>query len=142
ACSTATHGSGEKNGNLPTAVAALEIVTAAGDVVKISPNSEGDIFRGAAVGLGALGVITRLTLNLQPTYTVRQYVYENLPLAQMKEHFEDIQAAGYSVSLFTDWQKQRINEVWIKCRDGYGKKFAAPKEFFGGTLATRNLHPI
>src|SRR5258705_1773303 len=76
ACSTATHGSGEKNGNLSTAVSALEIVTAAGDVVKLSRKSDGEIFRGAVVGLGALGVITRITLDIQPTYTMRQYVYQ------------------------------------------------------------------
>ncbi|MCU1262314.1 MAG: FAD-binding protein, partial [Bryobacterales bacterium] len=142
ACSTATHGSGEKNGNLATAVSGLEIVTAGGDLVKLSRKSDGEIFRGAVVGLGALGVITRITLDIQPTYTVRQYVYENLPLAQMKDHFDDIQASAYSVSLFTDWQKQRFNEVWIKSRVGDGPAFTAAREFFGATLATRNLHPI
>src|ERR1700722_2272313 len=94
ACSTATHGSGEKNGNLATAVAGLEIVTAAGDVVKLSRKADGDVFRGAVVGLGALGVITPITLDIQPTYAVRQYVYEDLPLAQMKDHFDDIQSSG------------------------------------------------
>jgi alditol oxidase len=142
ACSTATHGSGEKNGNLATAVSGLEIVNAAGEVVKLSRQTDGEVFRGAVVGLGALGVITRITLDIQPTYAVRQYVYENLPLAQMKEHFDEIQASGYSVSLFTDWQKQRINELWIKSRAGDGQAFAAPPEFFGAKLATRNLHPI
>jgi xylitol oxidase len=102
ACSTATHGSGEKNGNLSTAVSALEIVTAAGDVVKLSRKSDGEVFRGAVVGLGALGVITRITLDIQPTYTIRQYVYQDLPLAQMKDHFDEIQSSAYSVSLFTD----------------------------------------
>ena len=142
ACSTATHGSGEKNGNLATAVSAVEIVNAAGDVVKLSRKSDGEQFRGAVVGLGALGVITRITLDTQPTYSVRQYVYENLPLEQMKAHFDDIQASGYSVSLFTDWQKQRINEVWIKSRVGAEAGFAAPGEFFGAQPAARNLHPI
>ena len=142
ACSTATHGSGETNGNLATAVSALEIVTAAGEVVKLSRKSDGEVFRGAVVGLGALGVITRITLDIQPTYAVRQYVYEDLPLAQMKDHFEDIQSSGYSVSLFTDWQKHRINEVWIKSRVGDGQAFAAPPELFGAKLAVRNLHPI
>jgi xylitol oxidase len=142
ACSTATHGSGEKNGNLATAVSSLEIVNAAGDVVKLSRKSDGDVFRGAVVGLGALGVITRITLDIQPTYEVRQYVYEDLPLAQMKDHFDDIESSAYSVSLFTDWQKQRINEVWIKSRVGDGRAFTAPAEFFGAKLATRNLHPI
>jgi len=142
ACTTATHGSGEKNGNLATAVSALEIVTAAGDVVKLSRKTDGEVFRGAVVGLGALGVISRITLDTQPTYAVRQYVYEDMPLAQMKDHFDEIQSSGYSVSLFTDWQKQRINEVWIKSRAGDGQAFAAPPEFFGAKLATRNLHPI
>ncbi len=142
ACSTATHGSGEHNGNLATAVAGLEFVTATGDVLKLSRGTDAETFRGAVVGLGALGVITRVTLDVQPTYQMRQWVYENLPFAQMKEHFDAIQASGYSVSLFTDWQKQRVNEVWIKCRVGDGKEFAAGPEFFGAKRATRNLHPI
>jgi xylitol oxidase len=142
ACSTATHGSGEKNGNLATSVSAVEIVTAAGDLLKISRASDAEVFHGAVVGLGALGVITRVTLDIQPTFTVRQYVYENLPLAQMKEHFDAIQSSGYSVSLFTDWQKQRLNEVWIKSRVGGAQTFAAPREFYGAKLASRDLHPI
>jgi xylitol oxidase len=140
ACSTATHGSGEKNGNLATAVSALEMITAAGELVRLSRKSDGEVFRGAVVGLGALGVVTRVTLDIQPTYAVRQYVYENLPLAQMQDHFDEIQSSGYSVSLFTDWQKQRINELWIKKRED--QAFTAPPEFFGATLAVRNLHPI
>src|SRR6202158_3486639 len=87
ACSTATHGSGEKNGNLATAVSALEIVTAAGDVVKLSRQQDGEAFLGAVVGLGALGVITKVTLDIQPAFVMRQYVYENLPLNEVKNHF-------------------------------------------------------
>ena len=142
ACSTATHGSGEKNGNLATAVSALEMITAQGDVVRLSRNADGEVFRGAVVGLGALGVITKITLDIQPTYQMKQYVYENMPLSALKDHFDQIQASGYSVSLFTDWQRQRINEVWIKTRVGAGPAFAAPAEFFGAKRATRNLHPI
>ncbi len=123
ACSTATHGSGQKNGNLATAVEGLEIVNAAGDVIKLSRKTNGEAFAGAVVGLGALGAITQVTLNIQPTYAVRQYVYENLPLAQMIDHFDEIQSSAYSVSLFTDWQKQRVNEVWIKSRVGDGQPF-------------------
>src|ERR1039457_6914089 len=79
ACSTATHGSGEKNGNLATAVSALEIVTAAGDVVKLSRTADGEVFRGAVSGLGAFAGTTRITLDMQPPYAVRQYGYEALP---------------------------------------------------------------
>jgi xylitol oxidase len=142
ACTTATHGSGEKNGNLATAVAALEIVNSAGEVVKLSRRDDGETFRGAVVGLGALGVITKVTLDLQPTFQMRQYVYENLPLSQLKEHFDAIEASAYSVSLFTDWQKQRINEVWIKSRMEPDQAFDAQPEFFGAKRATKNLHPI
>jgi xylitol oxidase len=142
ACSTATHGSGEKNGNLATAASALEIVTAGGDVVKLSRQTDGDVFKGAVVGLGALGVITKITLDIQPTFLMRQYVYENLPLSEMKNHFDAIESSAYSVSLFTDWQEQRINEVWIKSRVEKGQEFDASPEFYGAKRATRNLHPI
>jgi xylitol oxidase len=142
ACSTATHGSGEKNGNLATAVSALEIVTAAGEVVRLSRQQDGEAFRGAVVGLGSLGVITKVTLDIQPTYMMRQYVYENLPLPAVKDHFDAIESSAYSVSLFTDWQNQRMNEVWIKSRDEKGQAFDATPEFFGATRATKNLHPI
>ena len=142
ACSTATHGSGEKNGNLSSAVSALEFVTAAGDVVKLSRDKDGETFHGAVVGLGALGVITKVTLDIQPTYTMKQYVYENLPLAQFKEHFDAIEASAYSISLFTDWQNQRFSEVWIKSRMEPGQSFSAPAEFYGSKPASKNLHPI
>jgi alditol oxidase len=142
ACATATHGSGDTNGNLATAVSALELVTAAGEVVTLSRRTDADTFAGAVVGLGALGVVTKITLDVQPAFTMRQHVYENLPLARMKEHFDEIEASAYSVSLFTDWQGSRMNEVWIKSRTDGARAFDAPPEFFGATRATRNLHPI
>jgi xylitol oxidase len=140
ACSTATHGSGETNGNLATAVSAIELVTAAGEVLSLSQRSDADTFRGAVVGLGALGVVTRITLNIQPAYAVRQHVYQDLPLAAVKDRFDEIQSAGYSVSLFTDWQNQRIAEVWVKSLAA--KPFSAPRDWLGARLATKNLHPI
>jgi len=142
ACSTGTHGSGVGNGNLASAVSELEFVLASGEVVRLSRERDGETFRGAVVGLGTLGVITKVTLDIQPRYTMRQYVYENLPFDQMKDHFEAIVSSAYSVSLFTDWQKHRVNEVWLKSRVEEGKSGEAPEEFFGAKRATKNLHPI
>jgi xylitol oxidase len=142
ACATATHGSGVKNGNLSTAVAAMEIVTAKGDIRTLSRAKDGETFRAAVVHLGGLGVVTKVMLDIQPTFMMRQDVYENLPLAQLQQHFEAIVSGGYSVSLFTDWQKKRINEVWIKSRIEKGKTFDAKPEFYGAKRATKNLHPI
>jgi alditol oxidase len=141
ACATATHGSGVRNGNLATAVSALEIVTAGGDVLTLSRAKDGATFQGSVVSLGALGVVTKVTLDVQPGFAMRQDVYLNLPMPQLKDHFEDIVSAGYSVSLFTDWQKGGINEVWIKRRIE-GTAVTANPEFYGARAATANVHPI
>jgi alditol oxidase len=142
ACATATHGSGPKNGNLSTAVSALEFVTAAGDRLTIARDSDRQTFQAAVVHLGAIGVVTRVTLDLQPAFTMRQDVYLDLPMAQLREHFDDIVSAGYSVSLFTDWQKGRVNEVWVKRRVETDRAMTAASDFYGARPATVNVHPI
>ena len=140
ACTTATHGSGIGNGNLATAVTAIEFITANGEIVKLSKASDGEKFNAAIVSLGSLGIISKVTLALQPAYTMQQYVYENLPLQQLKNNFEKIVGAGYSVSLFTDWHTESINEVWIKELSSKAQNNST--EFFAAKRATKNLHPI
>src|SRR5438552_8162356 len=141
AITTATHGSGVKNGNLATAVAGLEIVNSDGNLVKLS-RVDGEKFYATVVGLGAIGVITKVTLNIQPAFMMRQYVYTKLPLPQLKKHLDEIVSSAYSVSLFTDWQNESINEVWIKSRVDDKANSEAKKDFFGAAPATKNLHPI
>jgi xylitol oxidase len=142
ACATATHGSGNTNGNLSTAVAGMHLVKADGELVTVSREKDGEKFSGMVVGLGALGVATATTLDLEPAFEVRQLVYENLSIDRLKGHLDEIFASGYSVSLFTDWQNHRITQVWIKSRVESGSQPAIPPEFFGAKAATKKLHPL
>lgn len=141
ACATATHGSGVANGNLATAVAAITFIDASGDLVALSRDEDGDRFAGAVVGLGGLGLVTEVTLDVQPAFDMTQHVYLNLPVASLYDHFEEIMSSGYSVSLFTDWRTDTVNQVWIK-RVAGDDAFEAEPAFFGASLATRNVHPI
>ena len=138
---TATHGSGIKNGNLSSAVTGLEIVIADGSVIHLSKAADAEKLHAAVVGLGAIGVITKVTLEVQPTYMMLQNVFTGLPVAQLKDNFEKIMSVGYSVSLFYDWQTDLINEVWIKSRIGTDVPQSGP-EFYGAKAASKNLHPI
>lgn len=142
ACTTATHGSGDTNGNLATAVAALEVVTADGEVVTLSREQDGDQFNGAVVGLGGLGVVTKVTLDLQPAFTMQQEVYQNLPLPQLEANFDAITSHAYSVSLFPDWQQDGVNQVWLKHRLTSDEARPVAPTFFEATLAASDLHPL
>jgi xylitol oxidase len=139
ACATATHGSGDRQGGLATAVRALDLVLADGSRVRLT---RGDPeFAGAVVGLGGVGVVVGLTLDLVPAFSVAQTVYEALPLATLFAHFDAITGAGYSVSLFTDWQQEGIDQVWVKRRLPEGAN-APAEDFFGATPAPADRHPI
>ncbi len=141
AVATATHGSGVKNGNLSTGISAIEFVNAAGDLIALSKQKDGERFNGAVVGLGAIGVVTKLTLDLQPAFNMKQVVYRNLPMKELENNFETIMSSGYSVSLFTDWKNKNVSEVWVKSRVEKVEAASAP-ELFGAKIATQNLHPI
>ncbi|MFJ8062253.1 FAD-binding protein [Streptomyces sp. NPDC096142] len=130
---TGTHGSGVGNGSLASAVREVEIVTADGTTVTVARGD--DRFAGAVTSLGALGVVTFLTLDLEPAFEVEQHVFTELPLAGLD--FETVAASAYSVSLFTDWRAPGFRQVWLKRRtDGPQVDFpwAAP--------ATVALHPV
>jgi xylitol oxidase len=142
AIATATHGSGNKNGNLATAVSAMEVVTADSEVLVLSRERDGERFTGSVVHLGAVGVVTKVTLDVQPTYQVAQLVYENLGMDQLEQHLEEIFTSGYSVSLFTDWQNHRIGQVWVKRRVQPGSAPQFAPELFGAKPATKKLHPL
>ncbi len=138
---TATHGSGVGNGSLSTAVAALEMITADGSTVKWTKDHAPE-FNGVVVHLGALGVVTKLTLAIEPAFTVSQRVFENLPVVLLQQYFIQIMSSGYSVSLFTDWRSSFINEVWIKSREGEQLYDQAYPTFYDAAAATKDLHPI
>ena len=143
ACVTATHGSGDRLGNLSTAVVAMELVRADGELVALSRAADGDAFAGSVVSLGALGAIIRLTLAVEPTYRVRQDVYEDLPIAALRDHLDALTASGDSVSLFTQWRGPVIDQVWRKRRiRGDDDNGAAPLDLFGARLATVPRHPL
>ncbi len=142
ACATATHGSGEHSGNLATAVSALEVVAADGERRIFSRDRDPDSFNGAVVSLGSLGVVTSLTLDLQPTFQMRQDLYEDLALAAVVEHFDEIASSADSVSLFTEGHGPLFEQVWLKRRVPEGDVFEPPPNLFGATRATVPIHPI
>jgi xylitol oxidase len=138
AVATATHGSGDANGNLATAVAGLELVTSSGELrraVRGDPD-----FDGLVVGLGAVGAVTRITLDVEPAYQVRQRVFEGLAWDALLEHFDEVTSAGYSVSTFTRWGGA-VEQVWVKSRvTDEPEQLRA--ELFGAMPATVDRHPI
>jgi xylitol oxidase len=138
AVATATHGSGEGNGNLATTVAALELVTSSGEVVRAARGDEH--FDGMVVGLGALGAVTRVSLDVEPAYQVRQRVFEGLAWDALLEHFDAITALGYSVSVFTRWAED-IDQVWVKTRVTEEPEDIRD-DVFGAVASTLDRHPI
>jgi xylitol oxidase len=141
ACATATHGSGDRNRNLPAAVRAVDLVTADGSLLTLDRADSGR-FPGAVVGLGALGIVTTLTLDLVPAFQVRQYVYEDLPAGQLTGHFDEIMGAAYSVSVFTGWQGGRHSQVWLKHREGDPETFTAGRPWHGARPTDGPRHPV
>jgi alditol oxidase len=127
AIATGTHGSGSRNRILSAAVAGLDYVGADGELRHAGRSDPG--FDGMAVGLGAFGIVVRVTLDVEPSYLVRQDVYAGMSWDRVLAGLDGVMSAGYSVSLFTDWSGESL-QAWVKRRLAEPEN-AAPGEFFG-----------
>ena len=136
--STGTHGSGSRHPVLAASVRAIEMVTAGGDLLELSRESTPEVFDGAVLPMGSLGVFTHLTLDLVPAFTLRQSVYLDRPPESMSQ---DVVAAAlddaYSVSLFHSWTGS-IDQIWVK------QQSDLPREdrWHGARLAESSVHPL
>jgi len=142
-CATATHGSGDAQRCLAAAVTGLELVGPDGGRAEASRASDPRRFPGMVVGLGALGVVTALTLSVEPAFEVAQHVCVGVPLDEVAERFDDVFRSAYSVSVFTDWSGGPVR-VWQKRRvTGAADGEHGPEPGWrGGTPADDGQHPI
>ncbi|WP_425861047.1 D-arabinono-1,4-lactone oxidase [Arthrobacter sp. TWP1-1] len=141
AIATGTHGSGDGNGNLATSVLGLTFVDAGGDLCTVTREGTPN-FAAYVVGLGALGILTEVTLRIEADFTVAQHVYTELPWDTVLANYDAITASAYSVSLFTDWSGDTVGQAWFKQRQGDGRTGDFPEDFFGGVAARTELHPL
>jgi alditol oxidase len=136
ACATGTHGSGDGLGVLATSVAAMQLVISNGDLLELRRDLDRDTFDGTVVALGALGIVTQLTLDIEPAYEVSQHVYLSVPLEELQGRFDDVFSAGYSVSAFTNWYDGEAR-VWVK------RRVDQPVvELTVGSNAQHKVHPV
>jgi xylitol oxidase len=140
AVATGTHGSGDAVGSLASAVSGLAVVGADGQTRSVA---RGDAdFEGWVVALGALGIVTHLTLDIEPTYDVRQDQFLHLPWESLEKHFDEITGSAYSVSVFTDWVGDDVSQVWRKSRTDVESRRLEETDFLGATAATETVHML
>ncbi|MEO7982197.1 MAG: D-arabinono-1,4-lactone oxidase, partial [Sporichthyaceae bacterium] len=139
AVATGTHGSGDGKGCLATAVTALDVVTASGELLHLDRSDPR--FPGAVVGLGSLGVVTAVTLSVEPAHDMAQRVVDDVPLDAVRGHLDEVFSAGDSVSVFTTWRPDDLGQVWVKRRTDDARPPAAA-DWLGGTPAIGSRHPV
>lgn len=137
AVATATHGSGDRSPGLASAVAGIELVTADGSLLTLT-RADPEL-AGAVVGLGALGVVTALTLDVEPTYDVVQQVHTGLPWSAVLDDVDGVFGSADSVSLFTDWRGESVEQVWRKSRV---PRALSPAPWLEAVAAGAPLHPL
>lgn len=136
ATATGTHGSGTALSSLSTAVAGLEFVAADGSLRTLR---RGDPeFPGAVLHMGLLGVVTRVTLDVEPTYRMRQDAFGAIPWSSFLGSVREVFAAGTSVCCFTDWDGT-VREVLVKSRIPDGADDVAVPD---ALLGARRLPPV
>ncbi len=99
AVSTATHGTGAGLGNIATTIVGLELVTGDGSIVRADETNDPELLRVARVGLGALGILTEVTLRCVPAFNLRA-VETIEPLADVLADFGGVMRSTDHVEFY------------------------------------------
>jgi len=134
--STGTHGSGLRNQALAASVRGLTLLTATGDLLSIERGHRD--FGGAVVALGRLGIVLSVSLDLVPTFSMTQRVFEAVPDERVEHGLEAILASGYSVSVFSTWGPERLSQIWVKALVGVEPL----TQHWGGRETDGPRHPV
>ena len=140
AISTGTHGSGSNNGVLSTSVVGLEIVLGSGELVTID-ESNSEEFAGFVISLGALGVFTKIKMRIIPSFSVKQFVYENIGIQAVAENFDTVFNSAYSVSYFSNWANNSTGQIWMKFLDDSSSDNLSDN-WLGANQAKAKQHPV
>jgi len=139
ACATGTHGSGDGNQILSSSLTSYSYLDGRGELKTLSLGDE--LFHGGRLGLGAYGLWVQLTLDIVPSYQMRQDVYHEISWEAFYENPANLTAAGYSVSLFTKWGKPTIDQTWVKTRIADGAPANPLHGVYAETESKRELAP-
>lgn len=137
ACATGTHGSGDRLGNLATAVTGMRLIRADGRLVEIA----GAELAAEVVALGCLGAVTHLRLATERFYDVAQVVFDDLPRARLVDSLDEIFGAATSVSVFTTWDESERCQVWLKQRCDVTSSWPQTS-WLGARQRTTPAHPL
>lgn len=137
---TGTHGSGSKNKVLSDSVIEMEVVLASGEQLTINRKNFKE-YAGFVISFGSLGIVTRVKLRIVESFSVKQFVYENIRISAIANNFNEIFDSAYSVSYFSNWEENSTGQIWMKFLDQSGSPKLAP-DAYGGNLASSNQHPV
>lgn len=137
---TGTHGSGSYNSVLSDCVEGIEMVLESGEIFNIS-REDSEEFSGFVVSLGALGVFTKLKLKIVETFSIKQFVYENIGIHSIAENFDAVFDKAYSVSYFSNWKKNTTGQIWMKFLDD-NNLAQLPSDWLDGNIAIAKQHPV
>jgi FAD-linked oxidoreductase len=112
AVSTGTHGTGARFGGLATQIRGLELVTAEGGVLQCSAAENADVFHAARIGLGALGVVSAITLQVEPAFGLRAHE-GSMRFDETLERFDELADGTDHFEFYwfphTDWTLTKQN---------------------------------
>jgi len=114
AISTATHGTGERFRNISSQVVGATLVLASGQILECSPDEEPEVFKAAQVGLGAIGVLSTVTLRCVPAYNVRS-VQEPRRIDELLENFDELCARNDHFEFFW-WPHTQVAQTIANTR--------------------------